>query len=143
MPLRKRREYHCPSDPTDLLRKIEAARERPPEKPAVFFLSDLSIPPEGRMVTDLQDLLLEPLEVFKGLRLFSGIAQQGCRMIEGHHLNTAALKKLAVLLRDPEVLFYDLRGADPPEADDDFGTHQFDLPLQIAPAGIFLLPCWL
>ena len=58
--------------------------------------------------TNLFDLLPQLQEVLKALRFLSGIAQQRCRMIGAHHINTVALDPLAVLFR-----YFKIRGNDP------------------------------
>lgn len=85
---------------------------------------------------DLPDLGLQALQVLEGLRLLARVPQQGRRVIQGCHPHAVFLKKLAVLLGDPEIRLDDLRRADAAQAHQDLRLHQLQLPPQKSGAGV-------
>ena len=64
------------------------------------------------MLTDLEDLGLQSLEIQKGLRLLAAVPEQGGGVIQRRHLHAAFLKELPVLLGDLEIGLYQLCGGD-------------------------------
>ena len=83
---------------------------------------------------DFPDFGLNGFQVLKGLGTFPLVPQEGGGVVDGGHLDAAALEPLTVLRGDFEVLFDDDLGGDAAKADDDLGPQQRRLPPQPADA---------
>lgn len=91
-----------------------------------------------RMGADGVDLPLQGLQVFKGIRPFVRVPQQGGGVINSHHLHAALFRPLAVLPGNFEIGADQPHGGDTAQAYDDFRLDQGDLGAQISNTGVLL-----